>query len=62
MRKRANKNIASLENFYRVKNAHNAACPKFIIKLYALEFISESLILAIRFYYNKYRSEIDKIY
>lgn len=41
---------------------HNAVCPEFIIKLYAhkAQFISGSLIQAVRYHYNKHGMDIDK--
>ena len=49
---------------YRLRNmiVHNAVCPEFIIKLYAhkAQFISGSLIQAVRYHYNKYGMDIDK--
>lgn len=48
---------------YRLRNmiVHNAVCPKFIIKLYAYkaQFISGSLIQAVRYYNNKHGMDID---
>lgn len=47
---------------YRLRNmiVHNAVCPEFIIKLYAYkaQFISGSLIQAVRYHYNKYGMDI----
>lgn len=47
---------------YRLRNmiVHNAVCPEFIIKLYAYkaQFISGSLIQAVRYHYNKHRMDI----
>lgn len=49
---------------YRLRNmiVHNAVCPEFIIKLYAYkaQCISESLIQAVRYHYNKYGMDVDK--
>ena len=49
---------------YRLRNmiVHNAVCPEFIIKLYAhkAQFITGSLIQAVRYYYNKYGMDINK--
>lgn len=47
---------------YRLRNmiVHNAVCPEFIIKLYAYkaQFISGSLIQAVRYHYNKHGMDI----
>lgn len=49
---------------YRLRNmiVHNAVCPEFIIKLYAhkAQFISGSLIQAVRYHYNKYGMDINE--
>lgn len=50
---------------YRLRNmiVHNAACPEFIIKLYAYkaQYISGSIIQAVRYHYNRYGLNIDDI-
>lgn len=47
---------------YRLRNmiVHNAVCPEFIIKLYAYkaQYISGSLIQAVRYHYNKHGMDI----
>ena len=47
---------------YRLRNmiVHNAVCPEFIIKLYAYkaQFISGSIIQAVRYHYNKHGMDI----
>ncbi len=58
------KNSASndVTMIYRLRNmiVHNAVCPEFIIKLYAYkaQFISGSLIQAVRYHYNKHGMDI----
>ena len=58
------KNLVSddVSLIYRLRNmiVHNAVCPEFIIKLYAYkaQFISGSLIQAVRYHYNKHGMDI----